>query len=111
MLGQSYLSCTPLSASFRLVSPCRETLCSLTVSSQRVPRRWIRSVPLEFDVLVVSSHLPSTLVVLLLQADGPVVEACVGAVVHAEDNRSAQDHPWRAAAHHGAEQGLAAGQG
>lgn len=62
-------------------------------------------------MFVVASHLPSTLVVLLLQADGPVVEAGVGAVVHAEDNRPAQDHPWRAAAHHGAEQGLAAGQG
>lgn len=59
---------------------------------------------------VAASHLPSTLVALLLQADGPVIQAGVGAVVHAEDDRPAQDHPRRAAAHHGAEQRLAAGQ-
>lgn len=59
---------------------------------------------------VLVSHLPSTLVALLLQADGPVIQAGVGAVVHAKDDRPAQDHPWRAAAHHGAEQRLAAGQ-
>lgn len=57
------------------------------------------------------SHLPSTLVVLLLEADGPVIQASVGAVVHAEDNWPAQDHPRRATTHYGAEQGLAAGQG
>lgn len=60
---------------------------------------------------IVLSHLPSALIVLLLQADGPVIEACVRAVVHAEDNRPAQDHPRRATTHNGAEQGLAAGQG
>lgn len=56
-------------------------------------------------------HLPSALVVLLLEADGPVIEACVRAVVHAEDNWPAQDHPQGATTHDGAEQGLAAGQG
>lgn len=57
------------------------------------------------------SHLPSALIVLLLKADGPVIKACVRAVVHAEDNWPAQDHPWRATTHYRAEQGLAAGQG
>lgn len=57
------------------------------------------------------SYLPNSLIVLLLEADGPVIKACIRAVVHAEDNWPAQDHPWRATAHNGAEQGLAAGQG
>lgn len=61
--------------------------------------------------VIMPSYLPSTLIVLLLEADGPVIKACVRAVVHAEDNRPAQDHPWRATTHYGAEQGLAAGQG
>lgn len=58
----------------------------------------------------VDAHLPSALVVLLLEADGPVIEARIKAVVHAEDNWPAQDHPRRAAAHNGAQEGLAAGQ-
>lgn len=56
-------------------------------------------------------HLPNALVVLLLEADGPVLRAGVGAVVHAEDDWPGQDHPRRPAAHNGAEQGLAASQG
>lgn len=56
-------------------------------------------------------HLPYALIVLLLQAHGPVIEACVRAVVHAEDNWAAQDHPRRTTTHHGAKQGLASGQG
>lgn len=61
--------------------------------------------------VIVLSHLPSALIVLLLEADGPVIEACVRAVVHAEDNWPAQDHPGRATTHNGAEQGLATSQG
>lgn len=60
---------------------------------------------------IVPSHLPSALVVLLLEADGPVIKACVRALVHAQDDGPAQDDPRRPAAHNRAEQGLAAGQG
>lgn len=60
---------------------------------------------------MVQPHLPSALIVLLLEANSPVIEACVKAVVHAENNRPAQDHPWRTTTHHGAEEGLAACQG
>jgi len=60
---------------------------------------------------MMQSHLPSALVVLLLEADGPVIKACVKAVVHAEDNWPAQDHPRRATTHNGAQEGLAACQG
>lgn len=37
-----------------------------------------------FDASV--SYLPNTLVVLLLEAEGPVIEASIGAVIHAEYN-------------------------
>lgn len=60
--------------------------------------------------LIERPHLPGALVVLLLESNGPVIKACVRAVVHAEDNRPAQDHPWRATTHHGTKQRLAAGQ-
>lgn len=60
--------------------------------------------------VIVQSHLPSALIVLLLEANGPVIEACVKAVVHAEDNWPAQDHPWRATTYNRAQEGLAASQ-
>lgn len=53
-------------------------------------------------------YLPNTLIVLLLEAQGPVIKASIGAVVHAEDNWPAQDHTWRTTAHDWAEQGLTA---
>lgn len=56
------------------------------------------------------SYLPNSLIVLLLEADGPVIKACIRAVVHAKDNRTTQDHPRRATAHDRAEQGLATSQ-
>lgn len=65
----------------------------------------------DFDEPIVLSHLPNTLIVLLLETDGPVIKARIRAMVHAEDNWPAQDHPWGSAAYNGAEQGLATSQG
>lgn len=61
--------------------------------------------------MIVPSYLPSALIILLLKAHGPVIQACIKAVVHAEDNWPAQDHPRRATTHNGAEEGLAASHG
>lgn len=80
--------------------------------SKTLQIQWVATLSFwRIGEVIVPSHLPSALVVLLLEADGPVIEARVGAVVHAENNWPAQDHPGRAATHNGAEQGLAAGQG
>lgn len=47
-------------------------------------------------------HLPTSFIGLLLQTDGPVLQAGIEAVVHAEDDRAGEHHTGRPAAHQGA---------